>query len=137
MPPPEVEDGDLLIARLWRWDEDRLEADAKAAFRDQVQQGIREPECLVSVWGMDKNPDITPDELSRTLCRHILEHRTAKWIAFTTGSQLLEESIGLRLDEPPPYHFHARLGTDMESANYQGLARLFSEGGARKVRECL
>ena len=132
-----VENGDLLVARLWRWDEERLREDAERERREQLASGVAFPDCCVSVWGMIKTPDCPLDALVSRLCEHMFTYRTAKWVAFTTDRRLKSSRFELRLREPPPCHYDLVLGTDFEAADYAGLAALFDEYGRRKLHECV
>jgi hypothetical protein len=133
---PEVADGDLLIARLWRWDTERLQKDAETVRRLQLAEGVEVPECLVSAWGMLKDPSVSTDELGKSLCEHILQYRRSKYIAFTTQSRIEDKGFHLRQD-PPEFHYNVILGTDFEQADFEGLAGLFEDDGGRRVDECL
>jgi hypothetical protein len=133
----DVETGDLLVARLWRWDADRLRQDAERDHRERLAAGEAEPDYSVSVFAKPKIGGQAVEDLMHELCEHILQvPRSANWVTFSTGTRLLKAGFPLRLSEPPPHHYDVVLGTDLELADVKGLAEVLGEQDKRRFPAC-
>jgi hypothetical protein len=130
----EVEPGDLLIARVWRWDAPRLLLDAERDHAVQVSEGAVNPDYSISVFGRTHAPADNVEDAMRDLCGRI--NRKAAWVAFTTGSALRDKGFTLRLSEPPPSHYDVVLGSDLAQADVAGLEALFVEHDRRRFPSC-
>jgi hypothetical protein len=124
-----------LIARLWRWDAERLRADASADYLDRLASGDENPDYSVSVWGVPKPGDKDVETLMRDLCEYVRQVRDARWVAFTTDRRLRDKGFPLRASGPPR-HYDVVLGTDLAQADVDGLAGVFSEHERRRFPAC-
>ena len=132
----EVEAGGMLVARLWRWDEERLRKDAERDHRERLVSEEVDPDYSISVWAMPKPEKKAVDDLMQELCQHIQAYRSAAWVTFTTRQRLHENGFSLRLSEPPPRHFDVVLGNDLESADFKGLEAILGEEPRRRFPAC-
>ncbi len=137
----EVADGDLLIARLWRWDVDRLLQDAERDHDEKTQASLDwDPDqgeaqyYSVSAFGVLKQPGDDVEELMRRVCS--LTQRNARYVAFTTGSELAQHDIEAILNEPPPGHYDLSFGTTLRTTDVQVLEGLLSSRPKRRFPTC-
>lgn len=129
-----VEPGDQVVARLWRWDEERLREDALADHRMQLRSGRLHPDYSVSVFAgppLADGGDV--DEACEQVTELATDVRSARWITFTTRSRLERAGFKIRLSEPPPGHHDVVLGDDLAAADVAGLAEVFSEQERRRL----
>ncbi len=136
-----MDDGDLLIARLWRWDAARLRADAERDHDEQAQLGggwdpdQQEPRYYsVSAFGLIKSPGEDVEELMRKVCSKV--NRSAKYVAFTTGRELAAHNIEAILNEPPPHHYDLSFGTVLRTDDVERLETLLSSRPKRRFPTC-
>jgi hypothetical protein len=132
----EVTGGELIIARLWRWDAERLQMDADRDHAEQLAAGEVDPDYSISVFGLQVDEGMTAEEAMRALCERIVPHRSANWVTFTTEQRLSEEGFKIRLREPPPAHYDVILGTDLDVADVARLAGIFNEHQRRRFPSC-
>jgi hypothetical protein len=130
----EVEPGDLLVARVWRWDVDRLLADAETDHAVQLAKGVPDPDYSISVFARRQGPHEDVEAAMRDLCKRI--KRSSKWVTFTTKSALAGKGFELRLNEPPADHYDVVLGRDLSRADVAGLEALFNKHERRKFPSC-
>lgn len=131
----EIEQGDRLVARVWRWDAERLRKDAEADHAQQVALNYAEPDYSVSVFA---SPVVHEpgqvEEIALRLERNLLEHRSFRYITFTTMSRLTASGFEVRLNEPPPDHYDVVLGTELNEDALTKLSAIFDENEKRKVQ---
>ena len=132
----DVEMGDLLVARLWQWDAERLRKDAERDHTDRLAAGEADPDYSISVFAKRRNEGQPVEALIQDLCQHIGEYRSAWWVTFTTDRRLRGEGFLLRLSEPPPDHYDVVLGADLDSADLPGLAAVLGELPRRRFPTC-
>jgi hypothetical protein len=132
----EVADGDLLVARLWRWDAERLAKDAEVDYAEQVAEGVSNPDYSVSTWAMVKVEDVATEDLMQELCAHVRQYRDARWVTFTTQQRL--EASGFKLRQSGPYdrHFDVVIGTELDLEAVERLAEVFGAEQRRRFPEC-
>ncbi|WP_344004792.1 hypothetical protein, partial [Nocardioides lentus] len=86
----ELSPGDLLVARLWRWDAERLARDAKADRAEQVAEGESDPDYSVSTFAVQADAGESVEATKSRLIEYATATRSAKWITYTTKSRLEE-----------------------------------------------
>jgi len=125
-----LETGELLIVRLWRWAPDRIKDDAEKEVRASRQASI-------SVFGISKLPDEDLETAMRRLTTHVASIRNAKYAAFTTETKLAEAGFGIRENEPPRHHFDVLLENHNDEDEVRKLADIFDQFDRRKFPSCL
>lgn len=137
----QVDDGDLLIARLWRWDSKRLRQDAEKDRDEQTQiagdwdSDQEDPRYYsVSAFGLVKEPGESVEDLMRRVCQQI--ERRAKYVSFATKAELDRLNITTILNEPPPNHYDLSLGTTLRTSDVEALERLLSSRPKRRFPTC-
>jgi len=133
-PVVHVEPGDLLVARVWRWDAERLRLDAERDHAVDLAAGIQNPEYSISVFARRHQAGEDIEAAMRDLCQRI--NRRAQWVAFTTDRILRGKGFELRRNEPPPDHYDVLLGSDLARADVAGLEAVFSEHPRRRFPSC-
>jgi len=130
----EAQPGDLIVARLWRWDVERLRLDAETDYRERVRLGQRDPYYSISAWALRLPSEGDVEATVEALFVHIRNFRTARWAAVTTDRRLRSKGFDISISEPPPKHYDVVLGRDLAAADFDGLEAVFNEDDRRRFR---
>lgn len=138
----EVQDGELLVARLWQWSEARIRKDAeqhreeRALLATEDGKVVEEPVYAVSAFAALKSHDENVEALMRRVCDLAFGYRRATWVAFSTQAELAEHNIDTILREPPPGHHDLVLGTTLRTEDIAALHSIFQRRPRRRFPSC-
>lgn len=132
----DLQPGDKLVVRGWKWDAETLRQSAEVSYRQQVEEGVADPEYSVSVFASaEPLPDgFDLDTEKRKLVAELLNQpRNTRWAAFTSESRLTAEGFMLHQSEPLPYHHDLVLGKQLRTDVLSTLESIFKEQPREKA----
>lgn len=131
----ELQVGDQVVGRMWRWDAERLRIDALIDRDYRLSQGQTDVVYSISVFAC---PPVGAGADLREAKGHVIAlataQRSAKWIAFTTRSRLEAAGFPVCLSEPPEGHHDVVLGRSLEEERLELLQSIFNEQERQRIR---
>ena len=124
----------MVVARAWRWDEERLRHDAEVDHADQLANGVSTPDYSVSVFAQLGDDPNDPDVRAALMQKMRDAPLRSRWVSFTTSDRLADAGFLIRLNEPPPAHHDVVLGTVLAPDDVVQLASIFGEYERQKFQ---